>query len=104
MVNVQMMQFEMAKLREGNQRRVRHPHCPGWPRVDDIVGRIEDMISEKFSAAENSFLGEQRRVTALVEELRGAVQSVDGSNLERIGAEIRAQDGRDHGNDPTHVS
>ena len=47
-----------------------------------------------MSTAESSFLGEQRRLTAIVEEMRVALQAVDGSNVERIRAEIKAQDGR----------
>ena len=34
-------------------------------------------------------------MTVLVEEMRGALQAVDGTNVERMGAEINAQDGRD---------
>jgi hypothetical protein len=95
MVNVQMMQLEMSKLRReiGEEFDIRVPQVGA--RVDDIVNRIDTTISEKFSTDESSFLGEQRRLTALVEEMRGALQAVDGANVERIGAEIKAQDGRD---------
>ena len=88
-VNVQMMQIEMAKLRRriGEEFDIRIAQV--GVRVDDTVSGIDVTISEKFSAAETSLVGEQRRVTALVEELHGALQAVDGSNLERIGAEIK---------------
>ena len=94
-VNVQMMQFELAELRreigEEFDTRVNQVGV----RVDEIVTRIDAVISEKFGAAESSFVGEQRRVTALVEELRRSVQFVDGAILERIASEIQSQDGRD---------
>ena len=93
--NVQIMQLEMTKLRReiGEEFDIRIAQV--GPRVDDIDNRIDTTISEKLSTSERSFLGEQRRVSALVEEMRGALQAVDGANVERIGAEIKAQDGRD---------
>ena len=87
-VNVQMMQFEVAKLRReiGEESDIRVAQVGA--RVDDIVVRIDTTISEKFSTAESNLLGKQRRVTAIVEEMRGALQAVDDSNVERIVAEI----------------
>ena len=72
-VNVQMMQFEMSMLRReiGLEFDIRIAQV--GTRVDDIVNRIDTTISEKFATAESRFLGEQRRVTALVEEMRGAL-------------------------------
>ena len=87
-VNVQMMQFEMTKPRREIVEEFDIRIAQVGARVDDIVNEIDTTISDKFSTAENIFLGEQRRVTALVEEMRGALQAVDGANVERIGAEI----------------
>ena len=90
-----MMQFGLAKLRReiGDEFDMRVNQV--GVRVFEIVTQIDAVISEKFGAAEASFVGEQRRVTALDEGLRRSVQSVDGANLERIASEMQSQDGRD---------
>ena len=94
MVNVQMMQFDMSKLRRGIGEEFDIRIAQVGVRVHEVVNRIDTTISDQFSTAESSFLGEQRRVTALVEEMRGALQAVHGAKIERIGAEIKVQDGR----------